>query len=150
MIQALGKPGPSIFLPEQPKRTPMPGNRPKAKRPGSPLSPRGGDLMKPVLLAMGEVKDAGLNQRPSSADGLAFYRLGQGSKRLRTYLQIMIWVWVKIKPPGVGPQVLVHVSTYQGSFWAPIFDPLPFFQNAFQVIVRRYKPSLFKTACETY
>ena len=25
------------------------------------------------------------------------------------------WVWVKIKPPGIGPQVLVHVSIYQGS-----------------------------------
>ena len=31
----------------------------------------------------------------------------------------MIWVWVKIKPPGYGPQVLVHVSIYQGNlfFW---------------------------------
>ena len=25
-----------------------------------------------------------------------------------------IWVWVKIKPPGIGPQVLVRVSIYQG------------------------------------
>ena len=24
-------------------------------------------------------------------------------------------VWVQIAPPGIGPQVLVHVSTYQGS-----------------------------------
>ena len=25
------------------------------------------------------------------------------------------WVWVKIKPPGIGPQVLVLGSIYQGS-----------------------------------
>ena len=36
---------------------------------------------------------------------------------------IPIWVWVKIRPPGIGPQVLVHVSTYQGPFGVPIFDP---------------------------
>ena len=36
------------------------------------------------------------------------------------------WVWVKIKAPGYGPQVLVHVATYQGKpFWVPIFDPQP-------------------------
>ena len=35
-------------------------------------------------------------------------------------------VWVKIKPPGIGPQDLVHVSIYQGSFWVPIFDPHPY------------------------
>ena len=28
---------------------------------------------------------------------------------------IAIWVWVKVEPPGIGPQVLVHVSTYEGS-----------------------------------
>ena len=36
-----------------------------------------------------------------------------------------IWVWVKIKPPGNGPQVLVHVSIYRSGnpFWGdPIFD----------------------------
>ena len=33
---------------------------------------------------------------------------------------------VKIKPPGIGPQVLVHVSIHQGWFWGdPIFDPRP-------------------------
>ena len=26
-----------------------------------------------------------------------------------------IWVWVNIKPPGIRPQALVHVSIYQGS-----------------------------------
>ena len=25
------------------------------------------------------------------------------------------WVWAKIKPPGIGPQVWVVVCTYQGS-----------------------------------
>ena len=40
-----------------------------------------------------------------------------------------IWVWVKIKPPGIGPQILVHVSIYQGKpFWVHIFDPQPFVQ----------------------
>ena len=36
------------------------------------------------------------------------------------------WVWVKIKP-GIGPQVLVHVSTCQGKpLWGyQIFDPHP-------------------------
>ena len=34
--------------------------------------------------------------------------------------------WFKIKPPGYGPQILVHVSIYQGNpFWVPIFDPRP-------------------------
>ena len=34
-----------------------------------------------------------------------------------------MWVWVQIKPPGIGPQVLVHVSTYQGKpFVVHIFD----------------------------
>ena len=37
------------------------------------------------------------------------------------------WVWVKIKPTGNGPQVLVHVSICQGKpFWVPIFDPQPY------------------------
>ena len=29
------------------------------------------------------------------------------------------WVWIKIKPPGYGPQVVLHVSTYRsgGPFW---------------------------------
>ena len=31
-----------------------------------------------------------------------------------------IWVWVKIEPPGIGPQVVVHVSICQGSIWVPI------------------------------
>ena len=39
---------------------------------------------------------------------------------------IVIWVWVTMKPPGIGPQVLVHVSIYQGHpFGVPIFDPQP-------------------------
>ena len=37
-----------------------------------------------------------------------------------------MWVWVKIKPPGIGPQVLVHVATFQGNpFWYRLFEPLP-------------------------
>ena len=40
---------------------------------------------------------------------------------------LSIWVWVKIKPPGIGPQVLVLGSIYQGNpFWVPMFDPQPF------------------------
>ena len=36
------------------------------------------------------------------------------------------WVWVKIQPPGYGPQVLVFGSIYQGKpCWVPIFDPQP-------------------------
>ena len=38
-----------------------------------------------------------------------------------------IWVWVNIKPPGYGPQILVHLSIYQGNpFWVPSFDPQPY------------------------
>ena len=38
-----------------------------------------------------------------------------------------VWPWVKIQPPGIGPQVLVQSSTYQGNpFWGyPISDPQP-------------------------
>ena len=33
---------------------------------------------------------------------------------------------VKVKPPGYGPQVLLHVSIYQGNpFYIPILDPHP-------------------------
>ena len=42
-------------------------------------------------------------------------------------LQGAIWVWVKIKAPGNGRQVVVYFSTYQGKpFWVHIFDPPPF------------------------
>ena len=35
------------------------------------------------------------------------------------------WLWVKVKPPGIGPQVLVVVSICQGNLFCgyPIFDP---------------------------
>ena len=37
-----------------------------------------------------------------------------------------IWIWVKMKPSEYGPQVVVHVSIYQGKpFWVPAFDPPP-------------------------
>ena len=42
-----------------------------------------------------------------------------GTKRI-------IWIWVRIKPPGIGLQVLVLVSIYQGSIWGTYFDPRPF------------------------
>ena len=35
--------------------------------------------------------------------------------------QVVKWVWVKIKPPGCGPQVLVLGSIYQGSILAAHF-----------------------------
>ena len=31
------------------------------------------------------------------------------------------WLWVKTKQEGLVTRVLVHVSTYQGSFLAPFF-----------------------------
>ena len=37
-----------------------------------------------------------------------------GHCKFRTAFEF-IWVWVKIKAPGYGPQVLVHVSTCQGN-----------------------------------
>ena len=44
-------------------------------------------------------------------------------------------VWVKLTPPGIGPQVLVHVSIYQGKpFWGyPIFDPKLVFETGFEL-----------------
>ena len=30
-------------------------------------------------------------------------------------ISIVIRLWVKNKPPGIGPQILVHVSIYEGS-----------------------------------
>ena len=34
--------------------------------------------------------------------------------------QSLIWAWLKIEQEGGKPQVLVHVSTYQGKpFWVP-------------------------------
>ena len=38
-------------------------------------------------------------------------------------LPLAIWVWVKIKPPGIGLQVLDHVSIYQGSPQEPCMCP---------------------------
>ena len=35
--------------------------------------------------------------------------------------QKTIWLWVKIKPSGNGPQVFVHVSIYQGSILGTYF-----------------------------
>ena len=53
-----------------------------------------------------------------------------GGLRLRFFqgLEVKaILVWVKIRPPGIGPQVLVFGSIYQGNpFWVPIFDPQPY------------------------
>ena len=37
-----------------------------------------------------------------------------------------IWVWVKIKQPGIGPQVLVYVSICQGFIFSTDFDPQPY------------------------
>ena len=38
--------------------------------------------------------------------------------------RLICWVWVKMKPPGIGPLVFVHVSIYQRNpVWIPIFDP---------------------------
>ena len=45
--------------------------------------------------------------------------LGFGATLLPT------WVWVKIKPPGIGPQVLVLGSIYQALFWVQVFEPQP-------------------------
>ena len=35
-------------------------------------------------------------------------------------------IWVNIKPPGIGPQVLVHISTYQGKPFGVPIDTHPF------------------------
>ena len=51
---------------------------------------------------------------------------GHGDSRYQLILTEFKRLWVKVKPPGYGPQILVQVSTYQGPFWGyPIFDPRP-------------------------
>ena len=50
---------------------------------------------------------------------------GKGGLGEREVAFLAIWVWLKIEQEG-KPQVLVHLSTYQGSiFWYRIFDPQP-------------------------
>ena len=47
-----------------------------------------------------------------------------------------------MKPPGIGPQVLVHGSIHQGNpFWVPIFDPHPCSKPIFQdaKVVLKYR-----------
>ena len=39
------------------------------------------------------------------------FRRGSGSSDF-PWLKELTWVWVKIKPPGIGPQVLAHVSIF--------------------------------------
>ena len=36
------------------------------------------------------------------------------------------WVWVKIKPPGHGPQVWSRLLFTRIPFWVPMFDPQPY------------------------
>ena len=37
--------------------------------------------------------------------------------------RFLIWVWVNIKPPGIGPQALVNVPIFQGKpFWGYLMD----------------------------
>ena len=49
-----------------------------------------------------------------------------GKDTVSDLLRTSMWVWVKKRPPGIGPQILLDVSIYQGKpFWAPMFDPQP-------------------------
>ena len=72
-----------------------------------------------VLLRSGSaIKDKTLHE---------FTRLcGAGNSSVANVEACSTWVWVKIKPLGIGPQVLVHDSIYQGNpFWVHSFDPQP-------------------------
>ena len=61
------------------------------------------------LLKLAEPDAEGNVSAPQPGVGRApLVELGRSSPRLT-------WLWVKIEPPGIGPQVLVHVSFYQGS-----------------------------------
>ena len=61
----------------------------------------------------------------------------------------LMWVWIKIKPPGIGPQVLVHGSIYQGKpFWAHIFDPRLCKNGVTQEKGFRFDPRLWLGASE--
>ena len=44
----------------------------------------------------------------------------------QNYVPHLIWVRAKIKPPGIGPQVLLLGSIYQGSILGAYFYPLPY------------------------
>ena len=44
---------------------------------------------------------------------------------------LTVWVQGKVKPPGIGPQVVL-LAIYQGlyPFWVSIFDPHPLIPHA--------------------
>ena len=48
---------------------------------------------------------------------------GEGSERETNGPRSSMWAWVKKLPPGIGPQDLVHVSTFPGSILGTFFDP---------------------------
>ena len=83
--------------------------------------PGGFNLTHAHMLAAYPIARLGLavsrQERPTSAPA-------EGRKH-REETGFPIWVWVKIKPPGIGPQGLVLSSICQGSILVPIFDPRP-------------------------
>ena len=49
-------------------------------------------------------------------------QLGMGDRAEVTHFERrLMWAWVKIKPPGIGPQVFFVVSIYQGSILGTYF-----------------------------
>ena len=75
-------------------------------------------------------------ESPSGAYALSNFpqRLGKaGEKRSKAFSvrlsNFIIWVWMKMKPPGYG-QVLVLGSIWQGKpFWVQNSGPQPFIQR---------------------
>ena len=93
------------------------------------------------VLAWGLISFLGLGPKRTSKGPFCDLAVGEFTTHFRTYFSgdcdvhrrvrgfdhgQFSWVWVKIKPPGIGTQVFLHVSIYQGKpFWVPIFDPQP-------------------------
>ena len=61
-----------------------------------------------------------LQRAASSTGNPLFTTLLLGTREIRTPTPA-IWVWVKIRPPGIGPRVLVIVSIYQGAISGTFF-----------------------------
>ena len=98
---------------------------PKVHRLKTQVFPSWGENL-PLGLSLGDIRKG----KPSSTSRLSASGGEPGPSHLLVFRTASgawasIWVWVKMKPPGIGPQVLVNVSICQRKpFWGyHIFEP---------------------------